>query len=68
MVVGDTLLELVGGQVFHQLSENSLADIHPSLSVRRRLGRRRFSPPFLPEKVEIEKTKIAPSLLIQQWL
>jgi hypothetical protein len=31
-ITGDTLLKLVGGQVPHELSEYSLADIHPSLS------------------------------------
>ena len=31
-ITGDTLLKLVGGQVRHELSEYSLADIHPSLS------------------------------------
>jgi hypothetical protein len=31
----DTLLELVGGQVIHELGEDSLSGIHPSLSAIR---------------------------------
>ena len=68
-VAGHTFLELVGGQMIHQLSENSLADIHPSLSaIAPGLGGGASHPPFQPEKVEIEKTKVAPRSLIQSWL
>src|SRR6267154_1408654 len=31
-IARDTLLKLVGGQMIHQLSEDSLTKIHPSLS------------------------------------
>src|SRR5947208_12933261 len=31
-IARDALLELVGGPMVHQLSEDSLAEIHPSLS------------------------------------
>src|SRR5215212_6004874 len=33
-IARNTLLKLVGGQMVHQLSEDSLAEIHPSLSER----------------------------------
>jgi hypothetical protein len=32
MIACDALLKLVGGQVIHQLGEDSLAEIHSSLS------------------------------------
>ena len=37
-VTGDTLLKLIGGQVRHQLSEYSLADIHPLIVGKRDPG------------------------------
>src|SRR5436190_937248 len=33
-IARDALLKLVGGQMVHQLSEDSLTEIHPSLSER----------------------------------
>ena len=67
-IAGDTLLKLVGGQVVHQLDENSLTDIHPSLSaMATSLGKAALGP-FPPEKFQIEKTTIAPSPLIERRL
>jgi hypothetical protein len=69
VIARDTLLKLVGGQMVHQLSEDSLAEIHPSLSERRRgPNRGRWEPPIAPEKIQIEKTEFSRSFLISQWV
>jgi hypothetical protein len=53
----------------HELSENSLADIHPSLSA---IATPVFAPAVLgsirPGKVEIEKSTISPNPLIPSSL
>ena len=64
----DTLLELVGGQVLHQLSEDSLAGIHPSLSTIGSEGGYARSAFSSLKTIQIEKTEDSPSLLIKQWL
>ena len=58
-IAGDALLKLVGGQVIHELGENSLADIHPSLSAIQRSSGRSGSP-VSPRKVQIEKSRNQP--------
>ncbi len=41
LVAGDTLLKLIGGQMLHELGENSLTEIHLSLSA---IGAARVGP------------------------
>jgi hypothetical protein len=54
--------------VRHQLSEYSLADIHPSLSVNAiPVSAAAVWGGILPGKVQIEKSKIAPNSLIP-WM
>jgi len=69
VVARDALLELVGGQVIHELSEDGLAEIHTSLS-EFLLGfdRGGFPGSFLLEKFQIEKSKINRSPLILRRL
>jgi hypothetical protein len=67
-ITGHTLLKLVGGQVVHELSKNGLAGIHPSLSA---IGQGAAAAAFLPRaprKVQIEKSAIPPTALIQRTL
>src|SRR6266851_6378125 len=57
-ITGDTLLKLVGGQVRHELSEYSLADVHPSLSAIAAVSAPAVLGRASPEKVQIEKSKL----------
>ena len=58
-ITGHTLLKLIGGQVAHELSEYSLADIHPSLSaIATAVSRRRFWEGFRLEKFKSAKSKL----------
>jgi hypothetical protein len=51
--------------VVHELREDSLAEIHPSLSeIMSGFGGRANSGAFQPEKLQIEKTGFAGSLMI----
>jgi len=68
VIARDTLLKLVGGQMVHQLSEDSLAEIHPSLSERRRGPNRGLWEPDCAGKIQIEKIEFSRSLLISQWV
>jgi hypothetical protein len=43
--------------VLHELGENSLAKVHPSLSAIAIARHGLFGCPFSPQKVEIEKSK-----------
>jgi hypothetical protein len=64
-ITGHTLLKLVSRQVPHELSEYSLADIHPSLSaIATRASGLRFWEAFRLENFQIEKSETAFSLLI----
>jgi hypothetical protein len=61
-ITGNTLLKLVGGQVPHELSEYSLADIHPSLSaIAITVSHGQFWEAFHPGKFQIDKSTLAPS-------
>jgi hypothetical protein len=68
-ISGDTLLKLVGGQMPHELSKNSLADIHPSLSA---IATPAFAAEVLgsvrPGNSQIEKSTISPNQLIPSAL
>lgn len=50
----------------HELSKNGLAGIHPSLSVKGAASAAAAPSPCAPEKVEIEKSNLAPIALIQR--
>jgi hypothetical protein len=54
--------------MIHDLSEYSLAGVHPSLSAIGTDGGCGVSRPILLEKVQIEKTELLPSPLIQRLL
>ena len=67
-ITGDTLLKLVGGQVRHELSEYSLADVHPSLSAIAAVSAPAVLGRVSPEKVQIEKSKPVARLLTPKEL
>jgi hypothetical protein len=52
----------------HQLSEDSLTEIHPSLSEMAPVRAERFWAQIAPEKLQIEKTEFTRSLLISRGL
>jgi hypothetical protein len=60
-----TFLKLVPWQVVHKLSENSLADIHPSLSA---IAAEASAPGIPPENSQIEKSALPRNQLIPYWL
>src|SRR5215831_12949499 len=64
----DTFLKLVGGQMVHQLSEDSLTEIHPSLSERRRGPSAGFSRLKLRRKNSNRKNQIQPQVPDFTWL
>jgi hypothetical protein len=64
----DTLLELVGGQVIHQLGEDSLSGIHPSLSVIRAGCGHSEPAPVLPQSIQIEKCELLNIAFVMCWL
>jgi hypothetical protein len=67
-ITGDTLLKLVGGQVRHELSEYSLADVHPSLSAIATVSAPTVLGRVSPEKVQIEKSKLVATVLTPKAL
>jgi len=66
-----TFLKLVRWQLIHELSENSLADIHPLLSA---IAPEAFAPrprvlgSIPPENFQIEKSIVPLNQLIPCWL
>jgi hypothetical protein len=64
----DTLLELVGGQVIQQLSEDSLTGIHPSLSAMTARTAVPVRRPVGAKTIQIEKCKRFRILFIMCWL
>ena len=61
----DTLLELVGGQVIHELGEDCLSSIHPSLSaIRAGCGDSASVHPALQQSFQIENASYTLSHLI----
>jgi hypothetical protein len=61
-----TFLKLVPWQVIHELSENSLADIHPSLSAI--AAEASALTVFRRKNFQIEKSAFPPNQLIPYWL
>ena len=56
-IARDTFLKLVEGQVIHQLSEDSLTEIHPSLSeTRPGLSGGGFGAQIAPEQLKSKKS------------
>jgi hypothetical protein len=55
----DTLLELVRRQAIHELRKDSLADIHPSLSVILAGYGHSAQPSVSTQKIQIEKCKVS---------
>jgi hypothetical protein len=66
-IAGHTLLKLVGRHVIHELSKYGLAGIHPSLS-KHSCPQRRASSLTIRVGIQIEKIKIARTLLIPSYL
>jgi hypothetical protein len=64
-ITGHTLLKLVGGQVVHELSKNGLAGIHPHCRPSAKVPAAAVFLPRAPRKVQIEKSAIPPTALIQ---
>ena len=52
----------------HELSEYSLADVHPSLSAIAAVSAPAVLGRVSPEKIQIEKSEVRPSQLIPRWL
>jgi hypothetical protein len=52
----------------HQLSEDSLTEVHPSLSGMASVLAERFQAQIAPEKVQIEKTKFTRNPLVHRGL
>jgi hypothetical protein len=61
-----TFLKLVRWQMIHELSENSLADIHPLLSA---IAPEASAPTgYSAENFQVEKSAFPPNQLIPCWL
>jgi hypothetical protein len=60
-----TFLKLVPWQVIHELRENCLADIHPSLSA---IAPKATAHGIPPENFQIEKPAFPSNQLIPYWL
>ena len=54
----DTLLELAGGQVIHELGEDSMSGIHPSLPAIRSVAATRRLPPVLSSSISNRKCEL----------
>ena|SRR5947208_13592711 len=58
-ITGDTLLKLVGGQVRHELSEYSLADMHPHCRQSQSCPRRQFGGNFRRKKFKSKNPNLS---------
>ena len=58
-ITGDTLLKLVGGQVRHELSEYSLADMHPHCRQSQPCPRRQFWGNFRRKKFKSKNPNLS---------
>jgi hypothetical protein len=64
----NTLLELVGGQVIHELGEDSLSGIHPSLSAIRAVAATPWITSVLLRSFQIGKVELYAIAFNMCWL